>query len=151
MFNQNSGMDPNGFMPMQPQYPQYNTRSMRQPMANYNQFVPSTNKQFVRSLEEALSLPADFNSQNVYFDVNRNVMYDICTNGRGEKSWSILNISLAQTSNANVVTNVAAGTAVDPFEERFKKLETKLEELINGQHNVKQTDTANDRPEQAHG
>ena len=28
----------------------------------YNQFVPTSNKQFVDSLEHALSLPADYNS-----------------------------------------------------------------------------------------
>lgn len=141
MFN-NSPFN-NGFnQPMQPQYPQYGN-GFRGPAPNYNQFVPSTNKQFVRSLEEALSLPANFNSQNVYFDVNKNVMYDICTNGNGEKSWSILNISLAQSSNANVATNVAVGDAVDPFEARMKNVENKLEELLNGKHNVEQTDASN--------
>lgn len=143
MFNPNPGSYPNNYGPMQPQYPQFG-RSSRGPMPNYNQFVPSTNKQFVRSLEEALSLPADFNSQNVYFDVNRNVMYDICTNGNGEKSWSILNISLAQSSNANVVTGAMASDATDSLEARFKKIETKLEELLNGKHNVEQTNTANE-------
>ena len=142
MFNQNPGSYPNNFGPTQPQYPQFG-RGFRGPVPNYNQFVPSTNKQFVRSLEEALSLPADFNSQNVYFDINKNVMYDICTNGNGEKSWSILNISLSQSSN-NVATGVAVGDAADPIENRFKKIEDKLEELLNGKHNVKQTDSTNE-------
>lgn len=138
----NNGPFNNGFnQPMQPQYPQYGN-SFRGPAQNYSQFVPSTNKQFVRSLEEALSLPANFNSQNVYFDINKNVMYDICTNGNGEKSWSILNISLAQSSNANATTNVAAGDTSNPFEARMKNIENKLEELINGKHNVEQTDTS---------
>lgn len=143
MFNSNPGPYPNNYGPMQPQYPQF-SRSLRGPMPNYNQFVPSTNKQFVRSLEEALSLPADFNSQNVYFDINKNVMYDICTNGNGEKSWSILNISLAQSSNANTATGMAVGDAVDPFEKRMKALEDKMEELLNGKHNVKQANAADE-------
>lgn len=144
MFNQN-GQWSNG--PIQPQYPQFG-RGFRGPVPNYNQFVPSTNKQFVRSLEEALSLPADFNSQNVYFDVNKNVMYDICTNGNGEKSWSILNISLEQTSAAT--TNVATANVPNmsaSYDDRLKKIETKLEELINGKHNVKQADSTNERTE----
>ena len=132
---------------VQPQYPQYG-RNFRGPVPNYNQFVPSTNKQFVRSLEEALSLPADFNSQNVYFDVNKNVMYDICTNGNGEKSWSILSISLYKNSNTvNNTSAVAAGDVMDPFESRIKGMETKLdrlEELLNGKYNVKQTDATNE-------
>lgn len=137
MFNPNTGSYPSNFGPMQPQYPQF-SRGFRGPV-----FVPSTNKQFVRSLEEALSLPADFNSQNVYFDINKNVMYDICTNGNGEKSWSILNISFGQSSN-NVATGSAVGDTADPLESRFKKIEDKLEELLNGKHNVKQTDSTNE-------
>lgn len=139
MFNYRQ--QPGPYVPQQPQYPQYGTGfNGRGP--NYNQFVPSTNKQFVRSLEEALSLPADFNSQNVYFDVNKDIMYDICTNGNGEKSWSILQISLAQTSNS-AICNTAQGVA-DPYEERFKKLEAKLEDMLNGKYNVKQADSANE-------
>ena len=59
-----------GFGPVPPQYQQAGHGFGGQ---NYNWFVPSTNKQFVRSLEEALSLPANLNSQNVYFDVNKNI------------------------------------------------------------------------------
>lgn len=135
MFNYNPGSYP------QPQYPQFSS-GFRGPGPNYNQFVPSTNKRFVRSLEEALSLPADLNSQNVYFDINQNVMYDICTNGQGEKSWAIFDYSLKQNSNNNTVKSAALGDATDPFEKRFKRLEDKLEELLNGKHDVKQTDAA---------
>lgn len=134
MFNQQ-------MQPMQPQYPQYG-RGCRG-MPNYNQFVPSTNKQFVRSLEEALSLPADFNSQNVYFDVNKNVMYDICTNGNGEKSWSILNISLSQNSS-NIAMAGTANNEATNIENRLARLETKLEELLNGKHNAESSNAANE-------
>ena len=127
--------------PIQPNYPQFRNNGMPQ---NFGQFIPSTNKQFVRSLEEALSLPADFNSQNVYFDINKDIMYDICTNGRGEKSWSILNIALAQTSTStNTVTNDKS------LDERMTRIEAKLEELVNGQHNVKQTNPTNEQSERA--
>lgn len=141
MFNQNPGSYPDMYNPMtNPQYPQFG-RGHRGMTPNFNQFVPSTNKQFVRSLEEALSLPADFNSQNAYFDVNQNVLYDICTNGRGEKSWAIFDIAPRQNSN---MTNAAvANTATDPYEERFKKIESTLEGLVNGKCDVKQTDSTN--------
>lgn len=134
MFNPNPGGYPN--FNLQPQYPQFNPGFKQN--TGYNQFVPSTNKNFVRSLEEALSLPADFNSQNVYFDINDNVLYDICTNGRGEKSWAIFTIAPKQTS-----TGVVATPNEDPLEKRMKALETKMEEILNGQYNVKQTDATN--------
>ena len=106
----------------------------------YNQFVPSTNKSFVRSLEEALSLPADFNSQNVYFDINQNVLYDVCTNGQGEKSWAVFDIAPRQNT---IKTAIAADTATlsTSYDERLSKLEKQLEELINGKCDVKQTDS----------
>jgi hypothetical protein len=132
MFNQNQfmGCDPM-FYP-----PQNNARGQ---MMGRNQFVPSTNKQFVRSLEEALSLPANLNSQNVYFDINRDVMYDICTNGQGEKSWAVFSISLQNSNGRTASTALAA----DPYEERFSRIESKLEEIINGKHNAKQTNATN--------
>jgi hypothetical protein len=131
LFNQNFGAYPNGYPQMQPQYPQFGRGN--------GQFVPSTNKKFVRSLEEALSLPADFNSQNVYFDVNQDLIYDICTNGQGEKSWSIFGVTLKQTS-ANA--SMASANVADAYEKRIKDLETRLEELLNGKHNAQQTDAA---------
>lgn len=139
MFDQNMG----AFAPNQPQY---NSPDIR--MSGYNQFVPSTNKSFVRSLEEALSLPAHLNSQNVYFDVNNDVMYDICTNGRGEKSWAIFDIALRQTSSGKMPNSVIAGTAdsdarLKSLETKFASMENKLEALINGKYNAEQTDSTN--------
>lgn len=131
MFNMNPGM---GGYPSPPQYPQFGNR-----MA-YNQFVPSTNKRFVRSLEEALSLPADLNSQNVYFDANENVAYDICTNGRGEKSWAVFDIVLRQSSTK------VSGSVTNSIDERFTQLENKLEEFINGKYNAKPADATNASP-----
>lgn len=126
MFNHRPGSYPQ----YGPQYPQYGTNMP------YNQFVPSTNKQFVRSLEEALSLPADLNSQNIYFDTNENVMYDICTNGQGEKSWAIFDITPRQVSSKQ-------STQTNAFEERFNRLEKMMEDLVNGKYNVKPTDGSN--------
>ena len=127
MFNQN--MMPGCNIP-QPQYPQFGSM-------NYGAFVPSTNKRFARSLEEALSFPADLNSQNIYFDVDKDIMYDICTNGRGEKSWAIFKVSLVQNSTNSAQANTSS------IEERMKTLETRLEELINGKHNAQQTNATN--------
>lgn len=109
----------------QPQYPQYG------PMSMNPQFIPSTNKQFVRSLEEALSLPANLNSQNVYFDANKDVMYDICTNGQGEKSWQIFGIT-----RQNMVQPVPT-TQTSDIDVRLSKMEKVLEELVNGKYDVK--------------
>lgn len=118
-------------MPIQPMYPQFgNGMSMN----NFNQFVPTTNKLFVVSLEDALSRPADYNSEIVYFDQNKDVMYNVCTNGRGEKNWTVFDVTISKNHSA---------TPVNPMEKRLSDIESKLEELLNGQRNVKQTDTSN--------
>lgn len=130
-------MQGQGMNVTQPQYPQYGPSSMRP------QFVPSTNKQFVRSLEEALSLPANLNSQNVYFDANKDVMYDICTNGQGEKSWQIFGITrqnIVQPAPMPVVQT-------SDLDARLSKIEKFMEELVNGKYDVKQTDSANAGPQ----
>jgi hypothetical protein len=102
----------------------------------YNQFVPTSNKQFVDSLEHALSLPADYNSENVYFDKNIDVMYNICTNGRGEKSYTILEIKVKNTQN-----NAQSGADLYAvYDERLKRLEHDME-VLNGKYNVEQTNT----------
>lgn len=123
-----------------PQYPQYSQPGRVNQSMNrapyYNQFAPTTNKQFVDSLEHALSLPADYNSENVYFDKNLNQMYNVCTNGRGEKSYTILYIS----DKPVTVTDVTQ-TQPNDFDKRLGVLETKVEDLINGKYNVKQADT----------
>ena len=130
-----------------PQYSNNNFRgspSMQAPY--YNQFVPTSNKQFVDSLEHALSLPADYNSENVYFDKYKDVMYNICTNGRGEKSYTILYISTQNPmSNAAQVNTAVNMNQTNPdlyavYDERLKKLEQTVE-VLNGKYNAEQTNT----------
>lgn len=127
MFNQNP-------------YQQMNRGFRGQPAPAYNQFVPTTNKTFVTSLEDALSRRADYNSQMVYFDANKDVMYDICTNGYGEKSWAIFNISM----NSPVTDAAAVSNTPTNYEERLSTLEKKMEDILNGKHNVKQTTAVNE-------
>ena len=125
--------------PQHNQYNNYSVRSCRGPSMHapyYNQFLPTTNKQFVDNLEHALSLPADYNSENVYFDKNLDQMYNICTNGRGEKSYTILYIS---TKRETAVADAAVSPQVD-YDKRLSELETKVEGILNGKYNVKQTD-----------
>lgn len=119
-----------------PQYPMFSNGMNRQ----YNQFVPITNKVFVSSLEDALNRPADYNSQMVYFDQNKDVLYDVCTNGRGEKSWAIINLALGETSASAMNAQQANN---DRLLQRISELEKKLEEVVNGKHNVEQTNATN--------
>lgn len=106
----------------------------------FNQFVPISNKTFVSSLEDALNRPCEYNSQMVYFDQNKDVLYDICTNGRGEKSWAIINLTLGETS-ASARANHQVTT--DKLLQKINELEQKLE-VLNGKYNAQQTDAGNE-------
>ena len=141
MYSQNQFNSPSQY-PQNGQFRGPQTAPIRAPY--YNQFVPTSNKQFVDNLEHALSLPADYNSENVYFDKYKDVMYNICTNGRGEKSYTILEISIQNKQN----TVAANQTQPSPdmyamYDERLKKLEHDME-VLNGKYNAEQT---NAKPE----
>lgn len=108
--------------PVAPQYPDFG-------------FVPLSNKQFVQSLDEALNIPVQYNSQMVYFDVNQNLAYDITTNSRGDKSWAIIELTLKETSMSAQQAQQAQQKTIDDLLKRIEELEKKTE-VTNGQHNA---------------
>lgn len=114
----------------------YGPRMPRQ-APQQNQFVPFTNKRFVSSLEEAMSIQADFNSEMVYFDQNKDVLYNICTDGRGQKSYTIVDLALHKEEHVNASTNVN----LDELSKKVEELNNKVEDLY-GKYNAKQTDNA---------
>ena len=99
------------------------------PFYSQQNFNRNTNKFTVNSLEEALSRYTDFNSNIVYWDSQRNILYDVYTDGRGNKTYDIFEVSRIKTETSNVQTN--------NYEERFKSIESKLEELY-GKYNAQQ-------------
>lgn len=111
--------------PMMPPY-NHNNRN--------NMYMPYTNKRFVNSLDEALSIRSEYNSEMVYFDNNQDVLYNIRTNGRGEKTWDIVDLSLRKDATQN------PNDPITILNKRFDDLEKRLETIQN-EYNVKQTDT----------
>ena len=99
-------------------------------MFGQQQFNRSSNKIPVNSLEDALSRYTDFNSNIVYWDVNKNVIYDVYTDGRGNKTYDVINISKAVEVNKSDVNEIN-------YDERLKIIETKLEDLY-GKYNAQQ-------------
>ena len=112
-----------------PNYDMYNQGPMPRQAPMGNMYTPHTNKRFVSSLEEAMSLRAMPNSEMVYFDQNKDVLYNIYTDGRGQKTPTIVDLSLHKPEQT--------ATPFDELTERFNKLEKRVEELY-GKYNGEQ-------------
>jgi hypothetical protein len=97
--------------------------------SNFNR--PQTNKIVVNSLEEALGSYSDFNSNITYWDRNQNLLYDVYTDGRGQKTYDIFEVKLR--------TNLPKTN--DDYDARLKTLEQKMEEIY-GKHNAQSPDGA---------
>jgi hypothetical protein len=94
---------------------------------NFNR--PQTNKIVVNSLEEALSMFFDFNSNMVCWDRNKNLLYDIYVDGKGMKSYDIFEVTLKTVPESQE----------NAYDKRLKAIESKLEELY-GKHNAQSPD-----------
>ena len=119
----------------QPGYPQYgNGYNQNQYASQYqSQYKPLTNKQFVSCLEEAMSIRAGYNSEMVYFDSNYDVMYNIFTDSKGNKEYTIIDLSIRKPEKPADVTS-----------EILKRLD-EIEKKLGGQdgkYNAKSADTA---------
>lgn len=54
---------------------------------------PKTNKIFVTSLDDAMSRIADYDSQMIYLDQDKPLLYEIYTDGQGRKTPTIIQLS----------------------------------------------------------
>ena len=107
------------------------------PYQNNQVFAPITNKTFVNSLQDALNRWSDYNSEMIYFDWYKNVAYNVVTNGRGEKTWTI--IDLSEHKDDTVTEQNAKSPNVETLEDKVNKL-TKMVEEMYGKYNAKQAD-----------
>lgn len=102
-------------------------------------YGPMTNKRFVSGLEEAMSIRAGYNSEMVYFDSNYDVMYNIFTDSKGNKEYTIIDLSIRKPEKP-----------VDINAEILRRLE-ELEKRIggsDGKYNAQPADTTASKPAQ---
>ena len=97
-------------------------------------FSPMSNKIVVQSLEDALRRFADFDSDMVYWDANQNLMYNVYTNVRGEKSFEIYEFKKVEPIKPKQETDGSLQLIMD----KLNELNNKVEELY-GKYDVKQT------------
>lgn len=102
-------------MPMQ--YAQYQMPQNAQPMP------PRTNKIFVTSLEDAMSKPAEPNTEIIYLHQTEPLLFQIYTDMQGKKSASVFTLAVAQEKRPEP----------DPVSRKeFEELKAKIEEFTKG-------------------
>lgn len=97
-------------------------------------FSPMSNKIVVQSLEDALRRFADFDSDMVYWDVNQNLMYNVYTNVRGEKSFEVYEFKKVEPVKSKQNTD----SSLEIIMNKLNELNNKVEELY-GKYDVKST------------
>lgn len=133
---QNSGMPPQ----MNPQNRGYQGQI---PAPYYNRFAPTSNKIIVQSLEDALSRNFDYDSDMACWDINKNLIYNIYTNSRGEKSYEVFEVVLKAPpaqQNEQTAMDAILGKLSDMEQRLGQRVEQRMEELY-GKYNAGQNAT----------
>lgn len=96
------------------QYAQY------QMLQNAQTMPPRTNKIFVTSLDEAMSKPAEPNTEIIYLHQTEPLLFQIYTDMQGKKSASVFTLAVAQEKgqNSDMVSR-----------KEFEELKAKIDEL----------------------
>ena len=114
----------------------WNYNGMGYPNNGYpgGQLAPMSNKIVVTSLQDALSRYADFNSDMAYWDVDKNVIYNVYTNVRGEKQYEVFTITKQSMEQPK------SNTQYDDLLAKINEIGKKVDDLY-GKYNVKQSST----------
>lgn len=120
-----------GGFPQQPQTPNFNNGYGYGGMFNGMQpQTPSaikTNIVLVTSLEDALSRYAEPNSNIIYFDQDKPLVYNIMTDMQGRKTHKILDLSEHKTAAAPVTPSAEYITKADVEEIVRKQIEAVMQ------------------------
>lgn len=91
-----------------------------------------TNKLVVTSLDEAMMRSSELNSDTVYFDQNKDVLYNVKVDSRGYKTCDTYKVSKADAADSNTSNNeiLAIKTNMTELSNRVDMLTSKLQELL---------------------
>lgn len=91
-----------------------------------------TNKLVVTSLDEAMMRSSELNSDTVYFDQNKDVLYNVKVDSRGYKTCDTYKVSKADAADSNTSNNEISAIKANMTElsNRVDMLTSKLQELL---------------------
>lgn len=110
------------------QPPQMPQQTFQQPP----QMPYKTNKLVVTSLDEAMMRSSELNSDTVYFDQNKDVLYNVKVDSRGYKTCDTYKVSKADAADSNTSNNeiLAIKANMTELSNRVDMLTSKLQELF---------------------
>lgn len=155
-----------GYLGNQPQYPSVNSQYMTNPYQNIqppqptqavpNTIIPpTTNKRLCISQEDAMSRQVENNSSYVYFDQNKDIMYEVNTDAWGKKACNVYSLAVYK----DIETAEIPKESFDDLSRRISRLEDKIKSMevnanaqYDGQRNTdagKSTNAAVNEPDTA--
>jgi hypothetical protein len=161
----NYGYNSYGYVPnyapeyVQPQYatnPYQNMQQPQQAQAIPNTVIPpTTNKRLCISQDDAMSRQVENNSSYVYFDQNKDIMYEVNTDAWGKKACNVYSLAVYK----NIETAEIPKESFDDLSRRISRLEDKIKSMevnanaqYDGQRNTdagKSTNAAVNEPDTA--
>lgn len=148
----NYGYYPNygpGYLGNQPQYspvqPQYATNPYQNMQPVQTQAVPNTvippttNKRLCISQDDAMSRQVENNSSYVYFDQNKDIMYEVNTDAWGKKTCNVYSLAVYKNPEVAEVPKESfedLSKRISQLEDKIKSMEVNTNAQYDGQRNA---------------
>ena len=161
----NYGYNNYGYIPgyapgyTQPQYatnPYQNMQQPQQAQAISNTVIPpTTNKRLCISQEDAMSRQVENNSSYVYFDQNKDIMYEVNTDAWGKKTCNVYSLAVYKNPEVAEVPKESfedLSKRISQLEDKIKSMEVNANAQYDGQRNTdagKSTNAAVNEPDTA--
>ena len=139
-----------GYLGNQPQYPSVNPQYMTNPYQNIqlpqptqaipNTVIPpTTNKRLCISQDDAMSRQVENNSSYVYFDQNKDIMYEVNTDAWGKKTCNVYSLAAYKNPEAAEVSKESfedLSKRISQLEDKIKSMEVNTNAQYDGQRNA---------------
>lgn len=96
-----------------------------QPQYATNPYQTTTNKRLCISQDDAMSRQVENNSSYVYFDQNKDIMYEVNTDAWGKKACNVYSLAVYK----NIETAEIPKESFDDLSRRISRLEDKIKSM----------------------
>lgn len=144
----NYGYNNYGYIPgyapgyTQPQYaanPYQNMQPVQTQAVPNTVIPPTTNKRLCISQEDAMSRQVENNSSYVYFDQNKDIMYEVNTDAWGKKTCNVYSLAVYKNPEAAEVPKESfedLSKRISQLEDKIKSMEVNTNAQYDGQRNA---------------
>ncbi len=130
------------YSPVQPQYatnPYQNMQPVQTQAVPNTVIPPTTNKRLCISQEDAMSRQVENNSSYVYFDQNKDIMYEVNTDAWGKKTCNVYSLAVYKNPEVAEVPKESfedLSKRISQLEDKIKSMEVNTNAQYDGQRNA---------------